>query len=521
MLGRSACLRGRSKEDDVVSGPTWRRGLLAATAAVLVGAAASSPALAEPNNNNSRKLRKAVTAAGIYKHLEAFQKIADRNGGTRVSGTPGYDKSVDYAEKVFREAGYRVTRQTFQYQTFISRSPSLLQRVSPGPVADLPNVIMSYSGSGDVTAPATVPTGGAEGCAPTDFGPANAGTIVLISRGSCTFGDKARNALAAGAAAAVIYNNAEGTLNGTLGPEFTEDIPALGITRELGQELVAQVASGLTLRVRTDTFRGLATTQNLIAESAWGNRDNVVMVGAHLDSVSAGPGINDNGSGSAALLEVAKQMRKVKPKNKVRFALWGAEESGLVGSQYYIDNLPERERRKIALYLNFDMIGSPNYVRFVYDGDNSAFPPGSGAAEGPAGSGQIEQLFHDYFASQGLASAETPFSGRSDYGPFIEVGIPSGGLFTGAEGIKTEAEAAIFGGTAGIAYDPCYHQACDTIANVNRKGLEEMADAMAHAVITYAFDTRSLSKPVTRPGPGGSGGGGGGLHDDDHEPVAI
>ncbi|HEX6967591.1 MAG TPA: M28 family metallopeptidase [Micromonosporaceae bacterium] len=503
----------------MVTGPTWRRGLLATATAVLVGAAAVSPAQAEPNNNNSRKLRAAVTAAGIFDHLEAFQRIADENGGTRVSGTAGYDQSVDYAESVFRAAGYHVTRQSFQYQTFISLSPSVFQRISPEPATDLDNVIMSYSGSGDVTAPASVPTGEAVGCDPSDFGPANAGTVVLISRGACTFASKAHNALSAGAAAAVVYNNTTGNLNGTLGADFTEDIPVLGITQALGQELVAQVASGLTLRVATHAFRGMATTENIFAESTWGDPNNVVMVGAHLDSVSAGPGINDNGSGSATLLEVAKQMRKVKPKNKVRFALWGAEESGLVGSEYYVDNLPEAEREKIALYLNFDMIGSPNYVRFVYDGDNSAFPPGQGSAEGPAGSGQIEQLFHDYFASQGLASAETPFSGRSDYGPFIAVGIPSGGLFTGAEGIKTEAEAAIYGGTAGIAYDPCYHQACDDLSNVNPQGLEEMADAVAHAVITYAFDTSSLHQPVTNPGPGAGDTGGGGLHDDDHEPV--
>ncbi|SBT49325.1 M28 family metallopeptidase [Micromonospora narathiwatensis] len=505
----------------MVSRRAWQRGVVATATAALVGVATAAPAAhAEPNNNNSRKLRAAVTADGIIKHLTALQRIADENGGTRVAGSAGYDRSVDYAEGVLRAAGFQVKRQPFQYQTFISHGPGLLQRVSPSPAADLPNVLMSYSGSGDVTARASVPAGGATGCTAADFGPANVGTIILISRGGgCSFGEKATNAAAAGAAAAIIYNNTTGSLNGTLGETFTLDFVATGITQALGQQLVAQVPGGLTLRVKGDTFRGTATAENLIAESDSGDPNNVVMAGAHLDSVSAGPGINDNGSGSASLLEIATQMRKVKPKNKVRFALWGAEESGLVGSEHYVANLSAAERKKIALYLNFDMVASPNYVRFVYDGDNSAFPVGTGSAAGPAGSGAIEQLFHDYFASQGLASRETPFSGRSDYGPFIAAGvdIPSGGLFTGGEGIKTADEAAVFGGTADVAYDSCYHQACDTINNINKQALEEMSDAIAHAVITYAFDTSSLRAPVRGKGPGAGDSGGGGLHDHDHE----
>ncbi|MGH9176451.1 MAG: M28 family peptidase, partial [Vicinamibacterales bacterium] len=152
----------------------------------------------------------------------------------------------------------------------------------------------------------------------------------------------------------------------------------------------------------------------------------------------------------------------------------------------------------IALNLNFDMVGSPNFVRFVYDGDNSAFPVGPGVSEGPDGSGEIERVYLDYFASQGLANEPTPFSGRSDYGPFIAVGIPAGGLFTGAEGIKTPAQQAIYGGTAGIAYDPCYHQACDTFANTSETGLDQMADAAAHSVLYFSkfnFDKQPLVDP--------------------------
>ena len=162
------------------------------------------------------------------------------------------------------------------------------------------------------------------------------------------------------------------------------------------------------------------------------------MAGAHLDSVAAGPGINDNGSGAAALIEVAENLAKVRPQNTLRFAWWGAEEASLVGSTYYVANLSEAEGERIALYLNFDMIGSPNYVFFIYDGDDS---DATGAGPGPAGSAQIEETFEAFFASRGLPFKGTDFTGRSDYGPFIAVGIPSGGLFTGAEGIKTAQEA--------------------------------------------------------------------------------
>jgi Zn-dependent M28 family amino/carboxypeptidase len=248
------------------------------------------------------------------------------------------------------------------------------------------------------------------------------------------------------------------------------------------------------------------------------------MAGAHLDSVPAGPGIHDNGSGSAALLELALQIADlgVEPRNKIRFAWWGAEEAGLVGSQVYVDSLTKSEAKDIELYLNFDMIGSPNYARFVYDGDGSAF-----GIKGPTGSGAIEGVFEDFFASQGLASEPTAFDGRSDYDAFITAGIPAGGLFTGAEDNKTADQVALYGGVAtfdgeAVAYDPCYHQPCDsldpvadgadaalyealntayggeleyngTISNVNTLALEEMSDAVAHAVLLYAMSTGSVS----------------------------
>ncbi|MBT8399557.1 MAG: M28 family peptidase, partial [Rhodothermia bacterium] len=204
----------------------------------------------------------------------------------------------------------------------------------------------------------------------------------------------------------------------------------------------------------------------------------------------AGPGIQDNGSGSAAILETAIQMAGVKTRNKVRFAWWGAEESGLVGSTYYVNNLSSEEMSRISLYLNFDMIGSPNYVFFIYDGDDS---DGVGAGPGPQGSAQIEDLFESYYDGVGETYKGTDFSGRSDYGPFIGVGIPSGGLFTGAEGIKTDSEAAVWGGTSGEQYDPCYHLACDTFDNISIRALDVNSDAVAFATLSFGMSTEVVN----------------------------
>ncbi len=439
------------------------------------------------NNNTFKKLLTCVTLDGVRTHQAKLRDIAAANGGTRVAGTKGFDDSADYAEKVFKDAGYNVTRQSFQFQSFIELPGTKLTQVSPTPTAAIETTILSYSGSGNVTGTVSVlPT--VTGCNTADFAGFTQGNIALISRGACTFATKATNAAAAGAAAVVIYNNAAGPLNGTLGAEFTLTIAVTAVSQTLGQQLAA--IPNLVLSVTTSTVRGTATTTNIIAESKEGDANNVVMVGAHLDSVDKGAGINDNGSGSAAILEVAKNMSKVKPRNKVRFALWSAEESGLIGSNRYVESLPEAEKNKIALYLNFDMIGSPNHVFFIYDGDNS---DGVGSGAGPAGSTAIEKTFETFYNKQGVSFKGTDFDGRSDYRAFITAGIPAGGLFTGAEGTKTVAEAEVWGGIAGTAYDPCYHQACDNYGNVNLYALDVNIDAVAYTTLQFAMTTKAVN----------------------------
>ena len=514
----------------------------AVTGTALLLAATVAPADAGPNDSISAELREAVTPKGIAEHLKALDRIAKANDGTRASGTPGYAASRDYIVGKLEASGYTPTVQAFDFPFFREYTPATMAQISPVPTTyanpgDFTS--MTYSFSGDVTGTVVaVDTDGTpsaastSGCEASDFSGFPSGAIALMQRGTCTFATKALNAQNAGAPAAIVFNRgtdgSTATVAGTLGSPLVE-IPVVGSSHAVGLDLMNP--AGTTVRIVSDTESEIRETWNVFAETAGGDAKNVVMAGAHLDSVVVGPGVNDNGSGSAALLEIAEQFTQIQPTNKVRLAWWGAEELGLLGSEHYVSDLAEKHPstlKRIAMYLNFDMIGSPNYVRFVYDGDNSRFPVGPGAAAGPEGSGPIEQLFHDYFGSQDLASEETAFSGRSDYGPFIAEGIPAGGLFTGAEGVKTEEQAAIFGGDAGVAYDVCYHQACDDFGNVNMTAVDEMSDAVAHAILTYAMSTYSVNGNGDAPSvsgaeqtsnPTGTGTtGGGGLHDEDgHE----
>jgi Zn-dependent M28 family amino/carboxypeptidase len=418
------------------------------------------------------------------------------NGGTRASGTPGYDASVAYVANRLENAGYDVSKQEFDFPYFEEVEPAQLSQVSPT-AKDYETGTFDFSGTGDVTGtltpidlvlPPTPAPSSTSGCQPGDFpAPGADPAVALVQRGGCDFVVKAQNAQAAGYDAVIIFNEGqpgrEELFIGTLGGVGV-DIPVVGASFADGQELhTATQAGPVTMHVVTSTFSEIRPTQNVIADSKQGDASKTVVVGAHLDSVLAGPGINDNGSGTSAILEIAEELSEAgtKPRQKLRFAFWGAEESGLLGSEHYVEHLSDDEVGELYANLNFDMLGSPNYVRFVYDGDGSDTP-----LAGPAGSGQIEDIFTRYFASQGLASEPTEFSGRSDYGPFIAVGVPAGGLFSGAEGMKTPAQQAVYGGTAGAPYDPCYHQACDTINNLSTKALFELGDAAAHATLTLA-----------------------------------
>jgi Zn-dependent M28 family amino/carboxypeptidase len=481
---------------------------VAAGAMIVVGA--TIPAQAG-NGTDTTALRAAVTAEGIIEHLAAFQAIADANDDNRAAGTAGHVASAEYVESQLQAAGYETTRQPFTYDKTVVDT-AVLAQTEPGAATYAYNTDyteMSFSSEGDVTADVTVvdvnligDRASTSGCEDSDFAGFPVGDIALIQRGTCTFRVKADNALQAGATGVIIFNQGnvsdtedrEGLLFGTLDPPIFP-LPVVGTTFALGAALAE--TAGLRMRLAFDAHIETVNTFNVLADTS-GRTDRTVVVGGHLDSVLEGPGINDNGSGTGAILETAIQMAElgIEPVNRVRFAFWSGEEDGLIGSDHYVAQLTKKEIKDHAVNLNFDMVGSPNFVRFVYDGDGDAF-----GTKGPTGSNVVEEVFLDYFESQGLPTEPTAFDGRSDYFGFIENGIPAGGLFTGAEDIKTAEEAAIYGGTAGVAYDPCYHAACDDIDNINPVALEQMADAIAHATLTFAMTSSAV--PGTAKGKGG------------------
>ena len=465
-----------------------------AAAMVVAPTTSSSAKKADDTTKLARQLVRKADGPGANRHLVAFQRIADRNGGNRASGTPGYDASVDYVAGLLRQSGYRVTTPSYTYDERVAANGTLavggqtftlglLQESLPAP-------------AGGVTAPMVVlPEDADSGCQLTDFDGADyTGDIVVIRRGGCNFLVKAENAAERGAVHVIISNSATGAdlLNATLGEEAT--LPVGYVDFATGNTLVG--LSGQTATAQPSVEIRTTESRNVIAQTRKGRVDNVVMAGAHLDSVEVGPGINDNGTGSAGLLEVALELGgRAEVENAVRFAWWGSEELGLIGSQAYVDSLSFEQQLDIALYLNFDMIGSPNAAYFVYDGDDS---DAVGAGAGPYGSAQIEETFTSFIDDQlGVPTRGTDFSGRSDYGGFIAVGIPSGGLFTGAEGIKTAEEAALWGGTAGVAYDPCYHIACDNLGNVDRRAFDRNIDAIAWSVGSYATSTEEVNGNVS------------------------
>jgi len=465
--------------------------LAAATGLGLTAVPAAAKPAAVPNIPDgpalARQLVKKVDVANTNRHLIALQRLADRNGGTRAAGTAGHEASAEYVATKLEAAGYIVERQEFPFVFDQTKGQTVTVAG-----ANVPVIRLSYSQStpvGGVTSTlAVIPSDATPGCEAADYVGAQ-GKVALVSRGVCTFGQKAMAAAEAGAVAVLIYNNVPGTLNGSLGAPVPGSAPAGGITQADGQALAAQ--NGATVTVDLQGLMEDRTSYNVIAETQTGRHNNVVMAGAHLDSVPAGPGINDNGTGSAALLETALQLGgSPKVNNAVRFGWWSAEELGLVGSENYVQSLDFEEQLNIALYLNFDMIGSPNAGYFTFDGDNS---DGVGAGPGPYGSGQIEAAFENYFSYTGVPLEGRDFDGRSDYGEFILQGIPAGGLFTGAEVVKTADQADKWGGIEGQAFDKCYHQKCDNLGNIDRVALDRNSDAIAFVLGSYAISTEDIN----------------------------
>ena len=402
----------------------------------------------------------------------------------RAAGTAGYSQSVAYVTRQLRAAGYRPRLNRFSFDYFRETSPTVFERVAPGSrrYERGPDfVTMRYSGGGNLTAQ-VIPvdlTSASSGCENSDFAGFPTGAVALMRRGACPFSQKAYNAEQNGAVAALIGNDGSPGRTAPISATLVVrvQIPVMIVSSEVVTELASMANIGpVNVRIVLSVATTRARAANVIADLP-GRRSGVVLLGAHLDSVANGPGINDNGSGTALVLEVARQARRlrIRPRYGLRFAFWGAEELGLVGSTSYVQSLSTAKRSRIRGVLNLDMVGSRNFVRVVYDGDGQ-----------PSGSQRIENAFRAHFASRGLAVEEASLGGGSDHAAFARAGIPVGGLFTGADELKSAELARRFGGEAGRSFDSCYHKACDTVANVDLGVLHQMADASAVVAVRLA-----------------------------------
>src|SRR3954454_23437019 len=468
-----------------------RRTHLAACAAVSALLVTAPGAVANPPDVDSTRLEQMVTVKGITEHQKALQTIADLNGGTRYTRTAGFTASAAYVKATLEKAGYDAHYEMFNMPEWKETAPPVLQQLTPanktykaGTAADdnapaVDFIAFEHSPTKTLTNVKVVPTndiqipstgGLTSGCEMSDFPSTTSGAIALIQRGTCAFTLKLQNAVQAGAVGVILFNEGDtagrrNALFRSADPGYT--IPAVLSSYAVGQELYNAFKAGgnPTVNLATNGVEQERLYPNVVAETERGDPDHVVLLGAHLDSVPAGPGINDDGSGTAFQLELAEQLAKLgtPPRNKIRFLWFGGEEDGLVGSQYYAAHMSDADVARADVMLDTDMIASPNFARLVYDGDGSTF---GSEASGPAGSGTIEQVLVDYWAKRGMVSEPIPFDGRSDYVGFVNRGIPSGGVFAGAEAPKTAEQVARYGGVQGEQLDPCYHEACDTYATV-------------------------------------------------------
>jgi Zn-dependent M28 family amino/carboxypeptidase len=453
-----------------------------AAATVVAAAALVVPAAAHAQPTATQVMR-AVTVKRMDRHLLALQRIADRHGGNRTAGTAGYRASVAYVARRLRGWGYRARIQPVSFVKAVVVEPAAVARLTAAGPVNLPAGDIGDASPGDVTATAVAvdvnlvgDRASTSGCEAADFAGFRAGAIALLQRGTCTITQKTDNAAAAGAVAVLLFNQGDAPDREGL-PDVAADgptkVPITGLTFATGADLALTSATvHVVVSTRVDTVH----TSNVIAQTP-GHSRRVIALGGHLDSVAAGAGINDDGTGVAFLLELAHQAHRLhlRPASALRFGFWAAEEDGLHGSNAYVASLSKAQKAAIAAYLNFDMLGSPNGVRYVYDTNR------------PAGSTRLEHAFLGWFRARGLATRPTEVGDRSDHAAFAEAGIPVSGLFSGAEELKTTGEWRDFGGIVGVANDPNYHTERDRFSNVDPTIFGQLAHAGAFVTTRLAL----------------------------------
>ncbi|WP_232065134.1 M28 family metallopeptidase [Mycobacterium cookii] len=452
---------------------------------------------ASPNNANSMKpvsapdfaasLRGRVTTDAMMAHLTKLSDIAKANNNTRAVGTPGYDASVDYVAGKLRDKGFDVQTPQFEARVFHADpgSVTIADKKFEARALEFSLATPPVGVTGPLVA---VPVDASPGCNVADYDnlPVN-GAVVLVDRGTCPFSQKEKAAVQRGAVAMVVADNTiEEKMGGTLGESTDVKVPVVSVTKSDGA-LLRTMTGPATVQLSAETKT--ISARNVIAQTKTGSTSDVVMAGAHLDSVPEGPGINDNGSGVAAVLETALQLGNSPGiHNAVRVGFWGAEELGLIGSRKYVESLDLNALKDIALYLNFDMLASPNPGYFTYDGDQSLPLDQRGNPVVPEGSAGIERSLAAYLNSAGKTPQDTSFDGRSDYDGFTVAGIPAGGLFSGAEVKETQEEAKLWGGAADQPFDPNYHKDTDTLDHIDKTALGINGGGVAYSIGLYAQD---------------------------------
>ena len=415
-----------------------------------------------------------VSVDGMLAHLEALQSIADANDGTRVAGSSGFDASTRSVADVLRTTGYEVTFPSTDVPFFDQHGPSSFEQIEPERrwVDGRDFRAALFSASGDVRAAIDRVQGGCRGG---DFADFRVGAVAVIEPSHACFRRmQVVNAERAGAIAVIAVSTAErgSPLRPTLVSPEGIDVPVLSVTAETGEQLVERSI----VRIRTDVSTSFRSVRSVVAELPGSADRNVVMLGGHLDSVMDGPGMNDDGSGVALLLETARWAAGLHPAPSVRFAFWAGEEEGLYGSWAYAHELRPDELERIAVYLNLDMVGSSNFITFVYEPS----PPNSEISQ------RVADLFARALQDLGAESQPLDLQGASDHAAFEDVGVPTGGLYSGSQEVKEPAQAEEIWETAGGKLDPCYHQPCDTIDNVSDRALQLHSLALVH-VLTALF----------------------------------
>ncbi|ULE34281.1 M28 family peptidase [Mycobacterium sp. IDR2000157661] len=458
-----------------------------------VGLAAILTACSSTDSNPApddlgRELAAKVTADGMYPHLRRLQEIADANDGSRAEGTPGYDASVDYVAELLRDSGFDVQTPEFEV---LDRSeggnPALRVggRSFPAEQASL----LITTPPGGLAAP-TLRPGKSPGCRTADYdGRSVKGAIAVVDDTGCSVVDKQNAAVSEGAVGVLVVNTrgTSGSPAGLFTPGYYRELTVpVGVINPDADAALRRTSAPVQLVL--DSKPVMTKARNVIAQTQTGDTANLVVAGAHLDSVTRSPGINDDGTGVAALLETAAALgSEPQITNAVRFAFWASEENGHAGPSRYVHSLSLEDLADIALYLNFDMLGSPNAGYFTYDGDQTAQPnPEIPLRSVPQGSAGLERTLAGYLNSAGVRPADMPLAKATDYYPFLTAGIPVGGLTAGASQRKTEVQERLWGGKAGVPFDPNYRTPRDRIDAVNRDALSVLGPAAAFAVGTYA-----------------------------------